>query len=129
MAHLVSTNGTDKLKSVPYAPVTRSPQIPSSASGGLQGGHARAVAKSMPASRRQSASEHDEELANHLHNLSLIGQERNSPMPTSQSSYFQRNGRLDGDAASFGAIYNAGMMLDEQLDEEMHSKRFTYRIY
>ena len=43
-------------------------------------------------------------------------------MPTNQSSYFQRNGHLDGDAASFGAIYNAGMMLDEQLDEEMHSK-------
>ncbi|VDB93348.1 unnamed protein product [Peniophora sp. CBMAI 1063] len=121
MAHVVGTNGSDKRKSVTYAPVTRSPDIPTSVSGGLQGNHGRTMAKSMPASRRQSASEDDVELANHLHNLSLIGQERNSPLPTSQSSYFQRNGRLDGDAASFGAIYNAGMMLDEQLDEEMHN--------
>ena len=37
-----------------------------------------------------------------------------------QNSYFVRNGRLDGDAASYGAIYNAGMMLDEQLDEEIN---------
>lgn len=112
----------DKCKSVTYAPVTRSPEIPSSDSGGLQGNHGRAMAKSMPASRRQSTSEDDAELAGHLHNLSPIGQERNSPMLVKQSSYFQRNGRLDGDTASFGAIYNAGMMLDEQLDEEMHSE-------
>ena len=121
-----AVGNADKRKSVTYAPsVNHSPEMPS----GNQSFARPGGAKSMPASRRTSASEHDEELANHLHNLSLIGQERNSPMPTSQSSYFQRNGRLDGDAASFGAIYNAGMMLDEQLDEEMHSKRFTYRIY
>ena len=62
MAHVVGTNGLDKRKSVTYAPVTRSPEIPSSASGGLQGGNARAITKSLPVSRYQSASENDEEL-------------------------------------------------------------------
>ncbi|VDC01755.1 unnamed protein product [Peniophora sp. CBMAI 1063] len=106
----------------------RSPDIPTAASTGLQGNHGLTVARSMPTSRRQSPSEDDVELANHLHNLSLIGQERSSPMPTSQSSYFQRNGRLDGDAAGFGAIYNAGM-IDEQLDKEMRMSSFMYCMY
>jgi len=40
-------------------------------------------AKSMPASRRTSASEHDEELAGHLQGLSLAGDRSNriSPAP------------------------------------------------
>jgi hypothetical protein len=127
--HFGSSN-VDKRKSVTYAPMNRSPDVstPGSLTATTGSGFARAVAKSMPASRRTSASEHDEDIASHLHNLSLAGEQRQSPMPTQQSPYFTRNGRLDGDAASYGAIYNAGMMLDEQLDQEMHSTSSIARL-
>ncbi|KAI0035236.1 armadillo-type protein [Vararia minispora EC-137] len=121
--HFVASSNSDKRKSVTYAPAQRSPEIPTpgSLSANSGQGFARAVAKSMPASRRTSASEHDEEIAGHLQNLSLAGEARHSPLPTQQPSYFTRDGRLDSDAAAYGAIYNAGMMLDEQLDQEMHN--------
>ena len=73
---------SDKRKSVTYAPsVNHSPELPS---GGASNGFSRAAgAKSMPASRRTSASEHDEELAGHLQGLSLAGDRSNriSPAP------------------------------------------------
>ena len=81
----------------------------------------------MPASRRTSASEHDEELAGHLQGLSLAGEraERiSTPSGTIPQSILRSNsGRFGNDYAN---VYNAGMMLDEQLDKEMHS---TYMFF
>ncbi|OBZ78988.1 Pumilio domain-containing protein C6G9.14 [Grifola frondosa] len=111
---------SDKRKSVTYAPsVTHSPEMPSG-----NPAYARPGAKSMPASRRTSASEHDEELAGHLQGLSLAG-ERAERVPTPsgavpQSILRSGSGRyLEGQ--HYGNMYNAGMMLDEQLDQEMHN--------
>ncbi|KAH9005921.1 ARM repeat-containing protein [Lactarius hatsudake] len=67
---------SDKRKSVTYAPITRSPEIPPNnphGNNGLGQGYGRAGAKSLPASRRTSASSHDEELAGHLQGLSMAG--------------------------------------------------------
>ena len=118
-------SAVDKRKSVTYAPITRSPEIPPGAeavNGNLSQGYGRAGAKSMPASRRTSASSHDEDLASHLHELSLAG-ERHSPLPPQDSMMIQRgNGRRDVEGMRYGNAYNAGMLLDEQLDEEMHSE-------
>jgi len=113
---------SDKRKSVTYAPsVNLSPDL---SSGG--GSFARSAgAKSMPASRRTSASEHDDDLASHLQGLSLEGQrsQRGSPVPSSVSaSILNRGSRYaDDEGARYASTYNAGMMLDEQLDQEMHS--------
>lgn len=81
----------------------------------------------MPASRRTSASSHDEDLADHLHGLSIAGgrgSARGSPVPptVSQSILGGRARFGDDDAVTYGGAYNAGMLLDEQLDKEMHSK-------
>ncbi|TFK88529.1 ARM repeat-containing protein [Polyporus arcularius HHB13444] len=109
----------DKRKSVTYAPsVNHSPELPS----GNQSFARPGGAKSMPASRRTSASEHDEELAGHLQGLSLAG-ERADRIPTPsggipQSILRSNSGRFTNDHAN---VYNAGMMLDEQLDQEMHN--------
>ncbi|KIY64396.1 ARM repeat-containing protein [Cylindrobasidium torrendii FP15055 ss-10] len=107
--HGMPTSLADKRRSVAYAPSTinLSPD-PSAFSN---------APKSMPASRRTSASEHDEELANHLQNLQLIGERssRASPIPSHVSSSILSRGRY-GEPQ-----YNAGMMLDEQLDQEMHN--------
>lgn len=80
----------------------------------------------MPASRRTSASSHDEELAIHIQGLSLAGDRssRASPVPAPVSATIQLrgNGRYaDDEGARYASTYNAGMMLDEQLDQEMHS--------
>ena len=114
----------DKRKSVTYAPsVNHSPEMPS----GNQSFARPGGAKSMPASRRTSASEHDEELAGHLQGLSLAGEraERiSTPSGTIPQSILRSNsGRFGNDYAN---VYNAGMMLDEQLDKEMHS---TYMFF
>jgi hypothetical protein len=82
----------------------------------------------MPASRRTSASSHDEELAGHLQGLSLIGERSNraspAPGPVSASILVRGNSRYgDDQGARYASTYNAGMMLDEQLDQEMHSSR------
>lgn len=116
----------DKRKSVTYAPsVTHSPEMPSNNYGGFArpGG-----AKSMPASRRTSASEHDEDLAGHLQNLSMVGERAERVSTPSvmipQSILRSNSGRFgvsDGQQYN-GGVFNAGMMLDEQLDQEMHSK-------
>lgn len=114
----------DKRKSVTYAPATRSPEMPPNTPHGNNGSgqsYGRAGAKSMPASRRTSASSHDEELAGHLQGLAIA---RESFLPAANQDYVSlpKNGRAhEEDGLRYGT-YNAGMMLDEQLDEEMHSK-------
>ncbi|PPQ98902.1 hypothetical protein CVT24_003533 [Panaeolus cyanescens] len=115
----------DKRKSVTYASsVNLSPDL---ALGGAGGGNsfARQPAKSMPASRRTSASSQDEDIAAHLQSLSIAGERssRASPIPTPVSaSILVRNGRYaDDEGARYASTYNAGMMLDEQLDQEMHN--------
>jgi hypothetical protein len=120
---------SDKRKSVTYAPVTRSPEIPPSnthGNNGLGQGYGRAGAKSLPASRRTSASSHDEELAGHLQGLSIA--KETFPSAANQVPP-QKNGVAhDEDGVRFGSTYNAGMMLDEQLDEEMNSEyNFEYQ--
>lgn len=119
---LSNSANSDKRKSVT---VNLSPDL------ALGNGHSfmrNAGAKSMPASRRTSASSHDEDLAGHLQNLALIGENgnhgaTNSPTHLISSSILGRtNGRYrDGQGPMLGNNYNAGMMLDEQLDQEMHS--------
>ncbi len=114
----------DKRKSVTYAPTTHSPEIPPNNPHGNNGsnqGYGRAGAKSMPASRRTSASSHDEELAGHLQGLSMAG-ETLLPIASQDQISLQKNGGVhEEDGLRYG-IYNAGMMLDEQLDEEMSSE-------
>lgn len=111
-------SAADKRKSVTYAPsVNHSPEAHSNShqSFARPGG-----AKSMPASRRTSASEHDEELASHLENLSLVGERAANGQNVPQSILRSSSGRFttpDGQTYSF----NAGMMLDEQLDQEMNN--------
>lgn len=115
-----------------YAPsVNLSPDL---ANGHATNGHGfgrSAGAKSMPASRRTSASSHDEDLAVHIQGLSIAGDRSNraSPVPTSvsASNIMRGNGRYGVDeGARYASTYNAGMMLDEQLDQEMHSACYSY---
>ena len=120
-----SLTRADKRKSVTYAPtVNLSPDLATNPSG-LSFTRA-AGAKSMPASRRTSASEHDEDLAVHIQGLSLVGghSPAASPAPASgpvpPSTMYKGNGRYTDE--QYASIYNAGMMLDEQLDKEMHSE-------
>ncbi|KAG6918676.1 hypothetical protein DXG01_012494 [Tephrocybe rancida] len=120
-------SAADKRKSVTYAPsVNLSPDMPTPAMANGQSFARPAGAKSMPASRRTSASSHDEELAGHLQGLSMAGERSNraSPIPTpvSASILMRGNARYsDEQAARYASTYNAGMMLDEQLDQEMHN--------
>lgn len=123
----------DKRKSVTYHPMTSNAEFEmaqgEAISHGGQGGFSRPIgAKSMPASRRTSTSEHDEELAKHLQGLSM-GERQASPM---SSTAPQPIGRAKGagygnaEGAHYignGTGYNAGTLLDEQLDKEMHSER------
>jgi hypothetical protein len=75
----------------------------------------------MPASRRTSASSHDEELVGHLQGLSMVG-ETLPPVASKNQISLQKNGAAhEEDGLRYGT-YNAGMMLDEQLDEEMNSE-------
>ncbi|CAA7271426.1 unnamed protein product [Cyclocybe aegerita] len=120
-------SAADKRKSVTYAPsVNLSPDL---ATGPSANGHSfarPAGAKSMPASRRTSASSHDDELAIHIQGLSMTGDRSNRaspvPAPVSASILLRGNGRYGGDeGARYASTYNAGMMLDEQLDQEMHN--------
>ncbi|KAI5115762.1 hypothetical protein M0805_001204 [Coniferiporia weirii] len=115
--------GMEKRKSVTYALGTEGMH------GGLEAtngsAYSRAGAKSMPASRRTSASEHDEELAVHLQGLSM-NDVHNSPLTKASPQAIGRmngggyagneNGRYIGNGG-----YNAGMLLDEQLDKEMQN--------
>ncbi|CAK5265001.1 unnamed protein product [Mycena citricolor] len=121
LSKAVGTTVADKRKSVTYAPsATLSPDLAEN----VNGNFARSAgAKSMPASRRTSASEHDEELASHLQGLSMVG-ERTSPGPAGMPASILSRGpsRYGNDeGARYASTYNAGMMLDEQLDQEMHN--------
>jgi len=121
-------SSSEKRKSVTYAPsVNLSPDVV--ANGNSQPFSRAAGAKSMPASRRTSASEHDEELSAHLHGLSLAGEMSNraSPIPGAISTSILNRGSRYGvdEGAHFASTYNAGLMLDEQLDQEMNSTSFT----
>jgi hypothetical protein len=116
-----AVGAADKRKSVTYAPsVNVSPDLSAATNYSRSAG-----AKSMPASRRTSASSHDDELAGHLQGLSLEGQRsrKASPVPAPVSaSILTRGSRYTGDeGARYASTYNAGMMLDEQLDQEMHN--------
>ena len=121
LSKAVGTAVSDKRKSVTYASsVNHSPDLQAPTSGQAYG----RGAKSMPASRRTSASEHDEELAGHLQGLSLIG-ERNSssPYPGQRSVSRPVSGNFSvEEVLQYNHVVNAGMMLDEQLDMEMHSQ-------
>lgn len=123
---------SDKRKSVTYAPVARSPEIPPSnthGNNGLGQGYGRAGAKSLPASRRTSASSHDEELSGHLQGLSIAGETFPSTANQEQAPPQKNGATHDEEGHRFGSTYNAGMMLDEQLDEEMNSEyNFEYRF-
>jgi hypothetical protein len=124
-------SAADKRKSVTYAPsVNLSPELPTATNGNSV--YARAAgARSMPASRRTSTGSHDEDIAGHLQNLSLIGEHssRASPIPPSVSSGLLRsNSRYGDEGAKYASTYNAGMLLDEQLDHEMNSK-FSSKIF
>ena len=112
----------DKRKSVTYAP---SINISSDFGGPTSNGQPfsrPAGAKSMPTSRRTSASSHDEELANHLQNLALTGERSNGASPVSSALLSASSRYGDEEGSRNPGAYNAGMMLDEQLDKEMHSK-------
>ena len=119
-------SASDKRKSVTYAPsVNHSPEMPTS---NMQSFARPGGAKSMPASRRTSASEHDEELAGHLQGLTLAGERaerERMPVPSGaipQSILRSTSGFAQVNGQQFGNVYNAGMMLDEQLDQEMNSE-------
>ena len=100
------------------------PNTPHGNNGSSQS-YGRAGAKSMPASRRTSASSHDEELAGHLQGLSIAGESFPPAVNQDQVSQSRNGGAYEEDGLRYGT-YNAGMMLDEQLDEEMHSN-YTYQ--
>lgn len=126
LSKAVNSATSDKRKSVTYAADTHSPEMLQAAAPGYgrMGGH-----KSMPASRRTSASSQDEELAGHLNNLSLIGskneRERGVPMPGTPT--LAVNGQYrDSDGVQYGNAFNAGILLDEQLDQEMHSTSLVF---
>ncbi|KAF7306452.1 RNA-binding protein [Mycena indigotica] len=119
LSKAVGTAVSDKRKSVTYAPtVNLSPDLSTTNGNSFS---RTAGAKSMPASRRTSASEHDEDLAGHLQGLSMAG-ERTSPIPLTASILTRAASRYgDDEGARYASTYNAGMMLDEQLDQEMHN--------
>ncbi|KAJ8521773.1 hypothetical protein ONZ45_g1585 [Pleurotus djamor] len=123
LSQAVGTAVSDKRKSVTYAPtVNLSPDLATTTNGFSR----NAGAKSMPASRRTSASSHDEELASQLQGLALAGDRSNraSPVPGSLSASILSKGAtrfMDDEGARYATTYNAGMMLDEQLDQEMQN--------
>lgn len=121
LSKAVGTAVSDKRKSVTYASsVNRSPDLQAPSTGQAYG----RGAKSMPASRRTSASEHDEDLAGHLQGLSLVGeQNRSSPHPEQRPVSRPVSGNFSAEhVIRHNHAVNAGIMLDEQLDMEMHSE-------
>ena len=116
-------SNADKRKSVTYAPNTEASQAHLGFGIDTNGSaYARAGAKSMPASRRTSQSEHDEDLANHIQKLS-VGDGSSSPMARMSPTTLKVNGSMFpvGTATGNGSGFNAGMLLDEQIDKEMQS--------
>lgn len=131
MALSTAVGKADKRKSVTYHPITSTAefelgQVEMNGQGG-QGGYSRPIgAKSMPASRRTSTSEHDEELAKHLQGLSM-GERQVSPISATAPQPIGKAkgaGYVGVEGTRFignGTGYNAGILLDEQLDKEMQS--------
>ncbi|KAL0576379.1 hypothetical protein V5O48_005600 [Marasmius crinis-equi] len=119
-----AVGAADKRKSVTYAPsVNLSPDLSSGPSFNNPA-FSRSTAKSMPASRRTSASSNDDELAGHLQGLALGDGHRSrgaSPGPISVSASILNRRHPDDEGARYASTYNAGMMLDEQLDQEMNN--------
>ncbi|KAI0307498.1 armadillo-type protein [Multifurca ochricompacta] len=98
---------SDKRKSVTYAPVARSPEIPPNnphGNNGLGQGYGRAGARSMPASRRTSASSHDEELAGHLQGLSIAGENFSSTASQAQVLLQKNGGIYEDDGLRYVSI-------------------------
>ncbi len=121
-----AVGAADKRKSVTYAPTVNLSPDPSNAA--LNQNFSRSAgAKSMPASRRTSASSHDEELAGHLQNLALIGERSNraSPVPNPVSASILNRGSRYGEEERYNGAFNPGSMLDDELDQEMHSAWFS----
>ncbi|KAK7029688.1 hypothetical protein VNI00_014386 [Paramarasmius palmivorus] len=120
-----AVGAADKRKSVTYAPsVNLSPDMPTGPSPNNSSFARPPGAKSMPASRRTSASSNDDELVSHLQNLALGDGHRSrgaSPAPASVSASILNRRYADDEGARYASTYNAGMMLDEQLDQEMHN--------
>ena len=117
-------SNADKRKSVTYAPNTDGSQAHLGFGIDTNGGsYARAGAKSMPASRRTSQSEHDEDLANHLQKLA-VGDGGASPIARMSPQTLRVNGSPFpvGTGPGNGNGFNAGMLLDEQIDKEMQSE-------
>ena len=123
MSGLNHLSTSDKRKSVTYAPNTDGSQVHLGFGIDTNGGsYARAGAKSMPASRRTSQSEHDEDLANHLQKLA-VGDGGASPIARMSPQTLKVNGSPFpvGTGPGNGNAFNAGMLLDEQIDKEMQS--------
>ncbi|KAF4584797.1 hypothetical protein EYR38_002028 [Pleurotus pulmonarius] len=125
LLQVVGSAVADMRKSVTYVPsVNLSPDLATTTN--TNGFTQNPGAESMPASRRTSASSHDEELASQLQGLSFGGDRSNraSPVPGSISTSILAKGSsrfMDDEGARYANTYNAGMMLDEQLDQEMHN--------
>jgi len=113
---------SDKRKSVTYAPPIHIASDMATSTANGQPFTRPAGAKSMPASRRTSASSHDEELAGHLQNLALVGERQTRASPAPAGSMLLSGGsRHGGNDTHYAGPYNAGTMLDEQIDKEMNS--------
>ena len=143
-------NKADKRKSVTYAP-SPSALHPSEAglnvnsASGLGPMSRAAGARSMPASRRTSASAESlevDDIAGTLQTLALVetingnGQHSVSQPQSilrSKSSRFSEEPSVIGDSHQYGGhggnAFNAGMMLDQQLDQEMHSRYLLLRAF
>ncbi|KAF8845489.1 ARM repeat-containing protein [Paxillus ammoniavirescens] len=122
LSKAVGSAVSDKRKSVAYAPsVDRSPELGSGH--GMNNQYSRAGAKSMPASRRTSTSSHDEELVEHFRGMALAAERphRATPSPGVAQSIISRGRYSEDDLGRPGQQYNVGMMLDEQLDQEMYN--------
>lgn len=123
-------SAADKRKSVTYAPAPADLSAELGSGSTLNGQYARGGAKSMPASRRTSASSHDEELVGHFRAIALSSEKacKATPSPATVAQSILTRGHMgDGDGRT-GQQYNIGMILDEQLDQEMHSE-FTLQSF
>lgn len=128
----------DKRKSVTYAPSPsgiHAPETGLTANAATLGpiGRTAAGAKSMPASRRASASAETleaEDLAGTLQSLALMDsvsshtQQHSQPhgILKSNGGRYPEQAGIIGEGPVYGSHgLNAGLMLDQQLDQEMHS--------
>lgn len=134
-------NKADKRKSVTYAPSASvlhpNEGLSANSASGLGPVSRTAGAKSMPASRRTSASAESlevDDIAGTLKSLALVdtmnanGQHSIShphSILRTKNNRFSEEPSTMGEGHPYGNhggnVFNAGMMLDQQLDQEMHS--------